>query len=103
MTEKEEGRYVFVYASVCDRAALGGKRRAMGGNVQTMDTGKARRETNESRSSQFVRDRCVRIIGSVMDLHSRRPGMFENSHSSGMWPAEPPWATSLFSPHSSAL
>lgn len=38
-----------------------------------------------------------------MDLHSRRPGMFENSRSSGMWPAEPPPATSPFSPHSPAL
>lgn len=33
-----------------------------------------------------------------MDLHSRRPGMFENSRSSGMWPAEPPSGNlSLFS------
>lgn len=38
------------------------------------------------------RDRSVRIKGSVMDLYSRRPGMFENSRSSGMWPAEAPSA-----------
>lgn len=104
MTEKEEGRvYVCVYTSVCDRAALRGKRRAMGGIVRAVDVGETRRGTNATRSSQPVRDRCVRIIGSVMDLHSRRPGMFENSRSSGMWPAEPPSATSPFSPHSPAL
>lgn len=44
------------------------------------------------------RSLCADYIGSVMDLHSRRPGMFENSRSSGMWLAEPPSATSLFSP-----
>lgn len=38
------------------------------------------------------RDRGVRIKGSVMDLYSRRPGMFENSRSPGMWPAEAPSA-----------
>lgn len=43
MTEKEEGRvYVHVYASVCDRAALRGKRRAMGGIVRAVDVGKMR-------------------------------------------------------------
>lgn len=104
MTEREEGRvYVYVYASVYDRAALRGKGRAMGGIVRAMDVGETRRETNATRSLQPVRDRCVRIIGSVMDLHSRRPGMFENSRSSGMWPAEPPSAITLFSPHSPAL
>lgn len=46
--------------------------------------------------SEPMRDGCVRIIGSVMDLHSRRPGMFENSRSSGMWLAEAPSATPLF-------
>lgn len=64
------------------------------------------RGTNATRSSQPAarkRSLCARIIGSVMDLHSRRPGMFENSRSSGMWLAEPPSATSLFSLLSPAL
>lgn len=52
---------------------------------------------------RLVKDRCVCITGSVMDLYSRRSGKFENSRSSGMWPAEIPSVASLFSPHSPAL
>lgn len=105
MTEKREGKVdIYVYTSVCDRAALGGKGRATGGIVRAVDIEETRRGTNAgftARSS--LRDRCVCITGSVMDLYSRRPGMFENSHSCGMWPAEPPSAASLFSPQSPAL
>lgn len=80
-----------MYASVCDRAALRRKRHAMGEWARAVDIGETRRETNAIRK----RSLCAFYIGSVMDLHSRRPGMFENSRSSGMWLAEPPSATSL--------
>lgn len=52
---------MYISASVCDRAALGGKGRTMGGIVRTVDAGEAKRG-NAARNSLLVRNRCVRII-----------------------------------------
>lgn len=52
MTEKREEKvYIYVYTSVCARAALGGKGRAIGGIVRAVDIKETRRGTNAAHSS----------------------------------------------------
>lgn len=104
MTEKREGK-VDIHVYVCVRQSnTRGEGTHHRGNRSS--DGHRRDEMRDERSftaRNSLSDRCVCITGSVMDLYSRRPGMFENSRSSGMWPAEPPSAVSLFSLQSPAL